>query len=145
MKRLTLKQSKFIKKYIQTGNGSQSAMQAYDVTDPEVAKSIASENLTKPYIKKTIDEALAKAGLNDESFADQLTGIAVATPDRPLSYSEKLKALELYARVTGKLNKTTTSLTVSLSQRLEAKPFKELKTDLALQQQASSKLLEDLG
>ena len=45
--KLTVKQRKFLKLYFQTGNGTKSAMEAYDTTDPVTAGSIAYENLKK--------------------------------------------------------------------------------------------------
>lgn len=46
---MTVKQKLFVKKYIErNGNGAQAALEAYDTIDPNVAKVIPSENLTKP-------------------------------------------------------------------------------------------------
>ncbi len=60
-KKLTLKQEKFINNYIKSGNGTQSVIGAgYNCKDETVAKSIACENLTKPYIMKRKQEILAK-------------------------------------------------------------------------------------
>jgi len=71
MAKLTKKQKGFVKDYIKTENGTQAVMNNYDVKDNIVAKSIASENLTKPYIKEAIqsiadripDELLEKTHL----------------------------------------------------------------------------------
>lgn len=57
----TIKQQKFIDKYIETGNWTQSALYAYNTTDPLVASTIASENLLKPYIMVEIKDKLAHA------------------------------------------------------------------------------------
>lgn len=58
---LTKKQKGFVKDYIKTGNGQVAALQNYEIegTDPEnTARSIASENLTKPNIVNAIHKAL---------------------------------------------------------------------------------------
>lgn len=54
--KLTKKQKGFVKDYALTENGTEAVMNHYDVKDNIVAKSIASENLTKPYIREAIDE-----------------------------------------------------------------------------------------
>lgn len=64
--KLTRKQSKFVEKYIETGNGTVSAKEAYDVKNNDTAKSIASENLTKPYIINAIHEALPDLLLSEK-------------------------------------------------------------------------------
>lgn len=59
--KLTKKERGFVKDYIKTGNGTESALNNYDIKskDPEnVAAAIASENLTKPRIQNAIQEAL---------------------------------------------------------------------------------------
>lgn len=57
-KKLTRKQSKFVKEYIETGNGTQSALDSYDTDDYMTAAAIASENLNKPQIQFAIQQAL---------------------------------------------------------------------------------------
>lgn len=52
--KLTKKQETFVETYLETGNGTQSALEAYDTKDPDVAKVIASENLTKPNVVEAI-------------------------------------------------------------------------------------------
>lgn len=70
-KGLTKKESGFVKDYAKSGNGTQAALNNYDINSPNkinVAKSIASELLTKPDIQQAVksladmipDELLAK-------------------------------------------------------------------------------------
>lgn len=54
--KLTEKQEKFCLYYIELGDGAKAAIKAG--YSPKTAKEIASENLTKPNIKKYIDEKL---------------------------------------------------------------------------------------
>lgn len=57
-KALTKKQTGFVKDYIATGNGTQSALKNYDTKDYKTAGVIAVENLAKPSIAFAIKEAL---------------------------------------------------------------------------------------
>jgi len=52
--KLTKKQKGFVKDYIATGNGVQSALNNYDTDDYSTAGNIASDNLNKPKIQKAI-------------------------------------------------------------------------------------------
>lgn len=58
--KLTKKQKGFVKDYIKTGIGEKAALNNYDTTDPNTARSIASENLTKPNIQKAIQSIADK-------------------------------------------------------------------------------------
>lgn len=60
-KKLTVKQKKFVKAYVEKdGNGQEAAKVAYNVANDNVARNIASENLTKPNVKDAIEQALVK-------------------------------------------------------------------------------------
>ena len=59
--KLTKKQKGFVKDYVEIGIGEIAALKNYDIQSENkgnVARSIASENLTKPNIVKTIAEML---------------------------------------------------------------------------------------
>lgn len=62
--KLTRKQKKFVKGYVETGNGTQTALEVYDTDDYSTAGNIASENLNKPKIQKAIEDALPDDLLN---------------------------------------------------------------------------------
>lgn len=57
MAELTPKQDKFLKSYLETGNGTKAALEAYDTTDYKTAGAIASENLKKPSIMEKFKAA----------------------------------------------------------------------------------------
>ena len=77
--KLRPKQKVFVNEFARTGNGTQAALKAYEIESPnkiDVAKSIASENLTKPYIieaveitQVTLRDALIKQGVTPQKFA----------------------------------------------------------------------------
>lgn len=56
--KLTKKQKGFVDEYIKTGIGVEAALKNYETTDNNTARSIASENLTKPNIVKAIADAI---------------------------------------------------------------------------------------
>lgn len=58
MGELTRKQKLFVKEYVKTGHGVDSALKAYDTKDYSTAGNIASENLEKPKIQNALMEAL---------------------------------------------------------------------------------------
>lgn len=58
---ITKKQKEFADEYLQTGNATQSALKVYDTDSLDVAKSIGSENLTKPNVEKYLQEKSLKA------------------------------------------------------------------------------------
>jgi len=69
---LTRKEKGFIKDYIETGNGTQSALKNYDIRgkNPEkIASVIAVENLAKPRIYNAIAEAIPDTLLAEKHLA----------------------------------------------------------------------------
>jgi len=61
MQSLTLKQRKWADKYFETGNGTQSALSVYK-SSYSSARSISSENLTKPNIREYLKERYKAVG-----------------------------------------------------------------------------------
>ena len=55
-RKLTKKQKAFADKYLETDHGQDSVLETYDTTDPNTARAIASENLTKPNIVQYLEE-----------------------------------------------------------------------------------------
>ena len=88
-RKLTKKQRGFVDTYIETENGTQAVMTHYDVKDNIVAKSIATENLTKPYIteaievkRKSLKEALIAKGITEDYLADKVGVLLTATNEK---------------------------------------------------------------
>lgn len=59
--RLTKKQHAFVKEYLETGNGTKSALKAYNTNDYSTAGMIASENLKKPKIIEAMENEATNA------------------------------------------------------------------------------------
>ena len=109
-KRLTLKQLKFIQIYIETGNATKAAMTVYNCKNENVAKSLGSENLTKPDIACEIDKYRKEGGLsiqkainaiNDGYDAEKKGASGEGVPDhnvRLRSADMTLKLADAYPR-----------------------------------------------
>lgn len=95
-KKLTIKQQRFIKEYIKTGNGTQSAIKAG--YSEKTSGVMADENLKKPYIKERIEKVMSKEaeeiGLNARKILSVLNRILDKDYDDKL-LSHVLKAAEL--------------------------------------------------
>lgn len=99
---LTLKQQKFIDYYIQTGNGTQSAIEAG--YSPKTAYSIASDNLKnlEPYIKERMKALSNERIASAEEVLERLTRIARGEEKDAFGLDtnnqDKIKALELLGK-----------------------------------------------
>ena len=133
-KPLTIKQKKFVKAYVKTdGNGQESAKAAYDVKSDAVARSLASENLTKPNVRYAIEQSLIKHGItmdraikpiSDALDADKISisgqgdqAFAEVTPD----HSTRLKASGMALKLMGADKDNTPSGGIHFHQHLETK------------------------
>jgi phage terminase small subunit len=104
--KLSLKQKLFCQYYVwmTRGNGTEAVIQAgYEVTkkngqvDRNLAKSIASENLTKPDICRYVNSLLETEVLNDQVVSVQLAGIINQWAD----LSAKIRAIDIYYKLKG--------------------------------------------
>lgn len=66
--KLTIKQKKWIKAYMETGNATEAAMQVYDCSDRNSARAIGGENLAN----LSIDKVMEAQGLTDEFLIEKL-------------------------------------------------------------------------
>ena len=64
----TIKERKFVKKYLETGNATQSAYEVYDVKDLNTASSLGAQTLRK----LSIGDIMDKQGLTDEKLVAKL-------------------------------------------------------------------------
>lgn len=117
--KLTLKQQRFVKEYIKTGHGTNSAIKAG--YSKKTAQEMASENLSKPIIKAKIEKVMSeeakKLGLNAEYVLSKLKKIS----DLEIIGNEKiastiLKSLELEARHLDILNENKKVIDMRLSE-----------------------------
>lgn len=99
---LTLKQRKWIKEYIKTGNATEAASRVYDCKDRNVANAIGAENLAKLSMPELMEEmglsdvALINVGMEGLQASKQLaTRIVVKNPVKSSTQAgELIKATE---------------------------------------------------
>lgn len=100
MKKLTLKQQRFVNSYLRTGNAKESAKIAGYEGNEHTLEQMGYENLRKP----EVTAALAAALKPEEDLRDRVVAevklLAFSPSDEPLAQSHKLKALEILAKFT---------------------------------------------
>lgn len=74
----TQKQNRFIVEYLSSGNATEAAMMAYKPKNRAVARAIGSENLTKPNIRRSIQDALEASGITNDLLAQRIAGLVNA-------------------------------------------------------------------
>ena len=128
--RLTLKQRQFTKEYLKSSNGTQSALQVYDTKDPRVAQAIASENLSKPIISKTIEEALSKKNLTLDTISENINYLASSRPEK-INADTMLKAnIEFLKLLKAYPDKKSYSFNMSLSGKVKDMSYADTKKQL---------------
>src|SRR3990167_4928008 len=130
--KLTVKQRQFIKKYVENGgNGTQAALDSYDTMNPNVAHVIASENLQKPTIKRSIELALERAGLTDDSVSELLREATVAGLGEKATNSDSLRGIDMLLRLKDAYpTQKTAHLRVDVTENYNKMTIKELKEEL---------------
>ena len=110
--KLSLKQKLFCEAYLETlGNGTEAVIKAgYSIgknghPDRNLAKSIASENLTKPDILACINTLLKKSGLCDENVAVHHWFLI----NQCVDLGVKAKAIDMYYKLKNKYTQDTIS------------------------------------
>ena len=99
---LTVKQRRFVRHYVETGNGTQAALLAYETRDPDTARSMAAENLAKPSVQAAVAELLDGNGLSDRKLAEiHAHYLALYLSDEPAEKALGLKALDMAYRLKG--------------------------------------------
>lgn len=99
---LTVKQRRFVRGYLETGNGTEAALIAYATTDRSVARAIASENLTKPAIRAAVAELLDAEGISNRKLHEiHANYLALYRSPDPREKALGLKALDMAYKLTG--------------------------------------------
>lgn len=75
---LTRKQKNFVQGYLETGNATLATRRSYGACNDQTARAIGSENLRKPLIRQTIQQALEAAGLTTEHIASKISELVNA-------------------------------------------------------------------
>lgn len=106
MRKLTLKEQRFVRHYIETGNAAEAVRRAgyqlgskngskaiQDVNN--TASSIGLENLQKPAIRNAVNKALVRQDITPENVLISINGIAQDLEEKT---TDRLKALELLGK-----------------------------------------------
>ncbi|OGE86319.1 MAG: hypothetical protein A3J48_02365 [Candidatus Doudnabacteria bacterium RIFCSPHIGHO2_02_FULL_46_11] len=95
-KKLTLKQSKWVDETINTTNPTEAVRRVYKVKNNNVAKSIAHENLTKPYLREAIMHKMAQAGLTADHLFNEHKKVVAQDSNLPAKNTALDMAYRLY-------------------------------------------------
>lgn len=110
--RLTMKQKIFVDEYIKSkGNGTQSALKAYDTTDKVTASVIATENLKKVSVSEELERILTREELSLNTFTTKLSDVIQSEPAKGYSGADIMDAVKTGLKLHGVLQdkKTITS------------------------------------
>lgn len=123
----TLKQKQFVKKYIETGNGTQAALETYNTAKPSVAANIASENLRKPQVIEEVNKVLDRKGLNLEQVSESVGSILQRGVETKVTGDNVLRAAELAFKLHGAFpTPKTAHIRLNVRQELEKLSYQEL-------------------
>ncbi len=93
--KLTIKQNRFVKELIKSGNATQASIKAG--YSEKTARQMGSENLAKPYIKLKIEKVMSeiadKIGMTAEKVLLKLNSVLEREDDKSLP--QQMKAIEL--------------------------------------------------
>lgn len=111
--KLTLKQERFVNAYIRTGNGRLAAKEAGYNGNDHTLEQIASENLRKPEVTAAIASAFQPEETLAERVVSEIKLLAFATTDEPMSQANKIRSLELLAKVLQMFKETDVKVDVN--------------------------------
>lgn len=99
---LTPKQAKFVQKIAEGKTGTQAALESYNVKSVDVAKTVASENYSKPNIREAIQRALEHHQITPEMALEPVKrGLLFQGDTERESLDMNLKAVGIYSKLLG--------------------------------------------
>lgn len=124
---MTLKQRTFVKNYVESGNGTQAALEAYNTRDSNTAAVIASENLTKPKVIEAINRVLDRKGLSLEQVSESVGNILQKGPETKITGDNVLRAAELAYKLHNAFPaQRTAHVRINYRQELKKMSYQEL-------------------
>jgi len=112
-RKLTLKQQRFVKEYIQDGNATKAVRESYPNVKTEGARRVMGSKLvTNGNVQATIQEVLDKAGLTAEFIVGELKGII-----KDGENSEKNKALRTAAEIMGLIGRSSINQQINVHEQ----------------------------
>ena len=100
----TLRRRRFILAYLRCGNAAKAYQEAgFKCKDYSVASACAWKMLQRPEVQAMLREAAARATaeleVTEASIRHEIAGIGFSTPDDPPKPADKLRALEILAKI----------------------------------------------
>ena len=143
--KLTIKQTKFVKHYIKSGNGTQSALVAYDTTSPKTAHGISTDNLQKPSVQEAVAKSLLVAGLDLTTLATEAKTLAMTQIDpTKVSADTKLRTIVELWKLTGAYpDRKTAHLNLNIKGNIKDLTFQEAKRELEAMNNGVNDFMKD--
>ena len=131
VRKLTFKEKRFAKKYVENGgNGTQAALQVYNVNNAVTADAVARETLGRPRVQEAIEEIANKEGVTHATILQKFNQISSKEAEK-WSGDAILKAnIELAKILQMYPGSKHTNLNVSLKGRLTGMKFQDAKKAL---------------
>ncbi len=128
MEALNPRQAEFVRLYLQTGNGTRSYMQAYEITDEPTGRANASRMRTNANIQQAIQEHQKKMETQTGITVEQVVKRIAKLADKAEKDGDRLKALDMLMKHLGGyvttreiIGNMTTEEVEALADRLLAK------------------------
>lgn len=103
MNKLTLKQHRFVNKYLELGNATEAVMQSHNVKRRVIAAVMAKQLKRKHHIQEAVQLALENAFVDADSMREKLIKnlfeIATAKPSRAPTMNQIIKARTLLLKI----------------------------------------------
>ena len=132
MRKLSLKERRFVKNYIQTGNLTEATIRSYDTKNRKNANAMGPMIIRRPAVKAYLQELLDEQGLSDEKIAGKLKKIIDAGTRRvplkettaqtaldALKFTAKLKDIIPSQKIEQKVDQKTATLNLNLTGKSE--------------------------
>ena len=128
--RLSYKQKAFIKEAVKTLNPTEAIVRSYDVKNRVVAKSMASENLAKPYLKEALEQAMEEQGITDDLLLKEHKKVIIQSKHLP----SKNTAIDMAYKLKGSYapdKKQVSNLNININDSEQVlKRLRDLKDEL---------------
>lgn len=142
--KLTKKQALFIKELANGRSATQAALIAYNTNDPNSAKVIASQNLTKLNIVEALKEAFELNGLSLTSILGNIKELATHKSEK-ISADVVLRSNVELLKLSGAYpGKHSTQVSVDYHAKIDKLSNKELKVEIERVERRGSELISQL-
>lgn len=139
---LTPKEGKWVKKYMESGNGTEAALEVYDVKSKANAESISKQLKKKPRIQLALRKAFEDEGITPAYIANKLKSIIDEGAGVKATSRDANTSMKLWGEFTDAFGKVESETTYKKT--LRELPTGELVKELEVRQVVSSSLLSEL-